>query len=90
MKSFRTERFRRLFTRLPQHVQRDARDAYRLFLQDPQHPSLHFKRVHPVEPMYSVRINREYRAVGFIDRERIVWDFIGAHSDYEHYISQYK
>jgi len=58
--------------------------AYLLFRNNPRHPSLHFKRMNTREPIVSVRIGREYRAVG-IAREpgAILWFWIGPHEDYE-------
>jgi hypothetical protein len=70
-----SERFRLAFGRLPARVQKRARAAYRLFRQDPSHPSLRFKQVHPSRPIYSVRIGLAYRALGVRD-----WDEVrGAH-----------
>jgi len=65
-------------------VQKQAIAAYRLFRRDPRHPSLHFKRVHPTQPIMSVRIGGDYRAVG-IQREpgAILWFWIGPHEQYE-------
>ena len=34
MKSYTTESFRKAFGHLPQHIQRQSREAYRLFLQN--------------------------------------------------------
>jgi len=82
MTSHTTERFRKAFKQLPQHVQRQARQAYRLFKQNPYHPSLHFKQVHPARPTYSVRIGLDYRAVGIRDGDVIIWFWIGSHADY--------
>ena len=42
-------------------MQEQAREAYRQFKQNPAHPSLHFKQVHPSKPIYSVRITGDYR-----------------------------
>jgi len=39
MKSRTTERFRRAYAALPEPVRRQARDAYGLFADNPQHPS---------------------------------------------------
>ena len=64
MKSKTTREFRSAFARLPQHIQAHARDAFRLFLLDPQHPSLRFKRIHSTEPIFSARITLDYRALG--------------------------
>lgn len=89
MRSHTTERFRRLFERLPKRVQREAREAYKLFAQNPNHPGLHFKRIHKTEPLYSVRIDRDYRAVGLYEDDEITWDWIGSHADYDHLLSRY-
>lgn len=64
MKSHTTERFRKMLPLLPEQVRRQAREAYKRFKQNPHHPSLHFKQIHPAKPIYSVRINVDYRAVG--------------------------
>lgn len=61
MKSHTSERFREAYARLPAAVQRRAREAYNLFKQNPYHPSLRFKQVHPTRPIYSVRISGDYR-----------------------------
>ncbi len=39
----------------PCQLQRRAREAYRMFREDPNHPSLHFKQVHPTRPIFSAR-----------------------------------
>ena len=88
MISHTTERFRKALKQLPQHVQRQARQAYRLFKQDPYHPSLHFKQVHPARPIYSVRISRDYRAVGIHEGNVVIWFWIGVHGDYDELISR--
>jgi hypothetical protein len=77
-----TARFRECFAALPEPVQQQARNAYSLFLQDPHHPSLRFKRVHPTEPIMSVRVGLGYRALGTRRGEDIVWFWIGSHADY--------
>jgi len=88
MKSHLTERFRKAFAKLPSHVQRQARAAYQLFKQDPHHPSLRFKRVHPTKPIYSVRIGLDYRALGVRDGEDIIWFWIGSHADYDKLLAE--
>jgi hypothetical protein len=77
-----TERFRKTFAALPKKVQTQAKEAYSQFRQDPFYPSLRFKRVHSTKPIYSVRINVEYRAVGIQDDNVMVWFWVGAHDDY--------
>jgi hypothetical protein len=53
-----------MFADLPKPIQEQTRKAYRQFKEDPSYPSLRFKKVHPKLPIYSARINRDYRAVG--------------------------
>jgi hypothetical protein len=88
MKSHITARFRKAFQRLPGSVQQQARAAYRLFKQNPYHPGLRFKPVHPSRPIYSVRIGIDYRALGVRATEDIIWFWIGSHSDYDKLISR--
>ncbi|MHC5741210.1 MAG: hypothetical protein ACYTXT_04740 [Nostoc sp.] len=45
MKSRITAQFRQGFADLPEQVQEQTREAYRLFKQDTSHPSLRFKKV---------------------------------------------
>jgi len=71
-----------MFGRLPTHIQRQTREAYRFFRNDPLHPSLHFKQVHATKPYYSARINIDYRVVGVRNGDEIVWFWIGSHTDY--------
>ncbi len=83
MKSHTTRQFRAAVASLAPDIRRAARLAYRRFQEDPQHPGLRFKRVHATDPIYSVRITRDYRAVGVLDQEKIVWFWIGPHDAYE-------
>jgi hypothetical protein len=78
-----TERFRAAFNGLPPGVQERVRAAYRLFRTDPSHPSLRFRLVHPVRPIYSARIGLGYRALGVRDADTIIWFWIGSHADYD-------
>ena len=83
MKSHTTERFRKLFAALPESVREQAREAYRFFRDNPQHPGLQFKRVHTSRPVYSARVNIDYRVLGVREGDEIVWFWIGSHDDYE-------
>jgi len=83
MRSHTTKRFRRAFDNLPPEIQRRAERAYELFEQDPRHPSLRFKKIHAVESIYSVRITRDYRALGLRKENDMFWFWIGSHDDYE-------
>jgi hypothetical protein len=73
VKSRTISQFHKLFADLPKEIQEKARGAYRQFSKDPNHPSLRFKKVHPELPIYSVRISKNYRAVGQLDGDTVVW-----------------
>lgn len=90
MNSFRTARFRQAFDQLPAEIQERARQAYRLFSQNPYHPSLQFKQVHPSQPIFSARITLDYRALGIRDGDEIVWFWIGSHAAYNNLVAQLK
>ena len=87
MKSRINEDFYRFYRKLPTHVRDQVRAAYKIFLQDPNYPSLHFKRLQGTT-MYSVRIGRSYRALGTVKGDVITWFWIGSHADYDKIISQ--
>ena len=88
MKSRTTAQFRKAFARLPEQVQEQTRKAYHQFKQDPGHPSLRFKKVHPELPIYSARISKGYRAVGQLYGDEVIWFWVGSHAEYDRLISQ--
>ena len=90
MNSHTTDKFRKAFAELPANVQKQARQAYRLFIENPYHPSLHFKPIHPTRPIYSVRIRLDYRAVGVRDGDDIIWYWVGSHAEYDKLIRQFR
>lgn len=64
-----------------------SRDAavktYRLFRDNPKHPSLHLKRIHARDPVFSVRVTLGFRAVGLLESDEVTWFWIGSHADYD-------
>ena len=88
MKSSTTTEFRKLFADLSEQVQQQTRAAYRQFKEDPSHPSLRFKKVHPDLPIYSARISKNYRAVGQLDGDTAIWFWVGSHADYDKFLGQ--
>lgn len=88
MKSKTTKQFRRMLAELPKEVRQRARETYKLFKHNPNHPGLRLKRAHATDPIYSVRINIDYRALGILDGEEIVWFWIGPHTDYDKMLSK--
>ncbi|MDW7712272.1 MAG: hypothetical protein SCH98_17530 [Deferrisomatales bacterium] len=83
MKSFLGDDFVALFALLPDRVKRQARKNYRLWREDPRHPSLDFKRVGKTLPVYSVRVGIGWRALGLKERNGVVWFWIGSHAEYD-------
>lgn len=83
MNSRTTRGFRERFAALPAHVRRQAKEAYRLFQDDPSHPGLRFKKVFPEPPTYTARIGIGYRAAGVLDEDTVVWYWIGTHAEYD-------
>jgi len=75
--------FWKLYKKLPQNIREIAKKQYKLFASDPYHASLHFKRVHSTRPIYSARITRNYRAVGVLEDNIIVWFWVGSHDEYD-------
>lgn len=82
-----TPRFWNLFRALPSDVRVLAVRAYRLWLSNPSHPSLRFRRLQGVD-LYTVRIGDHYRALAQMrdqghDQRTIIWTWIGTHADYD-------
>jgi hypothetical protein len=83
MQSRTTRRFWSLFSNLPLDAQQDAKRAYRLFQSNPAHPGLQFKKLEGQDDIYSVRIGLGYRALAVMKKDRVIWYWIGGHSDYD-------
>ncbi|MDJ0730158.1 MAG: hypothetical protein QNJ33_09235 [Crocosphaera sp.] len=84
MKSELTDDFLQCFAKLPETVKQTARKNYKLWKENPTHPSLEFKRLNTREIVYSVRVGIGWRAVGVMKAsDTIVWFWIGKHSEYD-------
>jgi mRNA-degrading endonuclease HigB of HigAB toxin-antitoxin module len=86
MKSRRSKHFRALFAALPQDIQEQAKEAYKLFQTDPSHPGLNFKLIEAKHKhrYYSARIGLHYRVIGKMQPDgSIFWGWIGTHSEYD-------
>jgi hypothetical protein len=77
-----------LLAAAPAAIQTKADAAYRLWAQNPAHPSLRFKKIHQALPIYSVRIDLDWRAVGVLEQGVMVWFWIGPHREYEKLLSR--
>lgn len=88
MRSVTTSKFRACLEKLPDHIQDKARKSYRMWLENPLHPSLQFKQIHNISPIFAVRISLGYRALGILQEDTMVWFWIGSHEEYNSMIKK--
>ena len=81
MKSFATPNFWEAYAALSPEMKEQARKAYRLWKENPLHPSLHFKKVG--KNLWSARITEGYRALALKKGDDYYWFWIGSHDDYD-------
>ena len=82
MTSKATRRFWKLYQELPELVQRLAVKNYRLWRDNPRHPSLDFKKLAGSGERFSIRVGDHYRAVGHKISGGYEWVWIGTHEGY--------
>jgi len=80
-----TARFWTFFARLPEAVQKVARQNFELLKENPAHPSLHFKKV---GKLWSARVGINHRALAVEDGSEFIWVWIGPHDEYKRLIKQ--
>ena len=85
MRSLATSDFWASYRSLPTDIKNRARFAYRLWLRNPRHPSLRFKKTGEV---WSVRIGRSHRALALLENDTYYWFWIGAHDEYIRILSR--
>jgi hypothetical protein len=68
------------YRQLPQEVRDLADKNFQLLKTDPQHPSLHFKRI---GALWSARVGLHYRALAVDADDGIHWFWIGTHAEYD-------
>lgn len=61
-------------------VQKLADRNFELLKANPQHPSLHFKKIGRYR---SARVGIHFRALGVEVPEGVLWFWIGSHADYD-------
>ncbi len=83
MRARATDKFWKLYAELPREVQQQARKAYLLWKTNPRHPSLRFKRVDDEQPIYSARVSGDYRVLGILEGDTVIWFWIGDHEEYD-------
>ena len=83
MNSIATSNFWKLYRELPDSIRSASQEAFRNFRDDPAHPALSLERLRCDPDSWSVRITRNYRAVGVKAGNTMTWYWIGSHSDFE-------
>ena len=83
MKSFTVSSFWDAFDNLPEEIQIIAKKKYIIWKENPFHPSLKFKCVNVSQNIWSVRITRDHRGLGVMNKNEIIWFWIGTHKEYE-------
>lgn len=87
MNSQTTEKLWKSFDMLPTDVKEKAKRAFKIWINNPNHPSLHFKHIHAIAPIYSVRIGLYHGAIGVKDSNTVIWFWIGTHEEYNNLIA---
>lgn len=84
IKHFASPKFWAGYNALPKDVRDLADKNFELLKADAKHPSLHFKQI---GNLWSVRVGRNYRALGLNKTEGVIWFWIGSHADYDKIVS---
>lgn len=85
MRHFASPQFWGLYGQLPADVRELADKNYELLKQNPQHPSLHFKKI---GRYWSIRVGLRYRALAVELPEGLVWFWIGTHAAYDNLLKR--
>lgn len=85
MKSQALPSFWDAYHRLDASLRLQVEKAYRLWRENPFHPSLRFKCINREENIWSARVTRGYRVVGVVDGDTTTWFWIGGHDEYKRF-----
>ncbi len=83
MRSLTSATFWRLYHGLSLEARAQAKRAYLLWMENPFHPSLHFKTLQGDGDLCSVRVGQKYRAVGVRQGDAVRWVWIGTHNEFD-------
>jgi hypothetical protein len=73
------------YNQLPPLAQDLADRSFELLKANPEHPSLHLKKV---DRFWSVRVGRVYRALAVEAEEGLLWFWIGKHAEYDRLVKR--
>lgn len=80
MKHLASPEFWERYRELPPQVRELADKNFELLRNNPQHPSLRFKRV---GRFFSARVGLSFRVLGVEVEGGVLWFWIGSHADYD-------
>jgi hypothetical protein len=80
MKSSTVPKFWSAYADLSPGTKALARKQFHLWLRNPSHPSLQFKKV---SAFWSVRISEDFRALSYVKDGVHYWFWIGKHAEYD-------
>ncbi len=80
-------KFWKRYDLLPKETQQLADKNFDLLLDNPFHPSLHFKEIKHRPGLWSARVGEAYRAVAILEEDTFYWFWIGSHAEYDRLIS---
>ncbi len=79
------------FDELPDEMRKLAEKNYKLWKENPSHPSLRFKKVHEKMDIFSFRVGLKYRTLGVeTGDKKIAWFWIGSFDQFKDLISEMK
>ena len=79
------------YRHLPPGIRAKARESYRLFAADPA--SVKFKAIKRLadgNQLCSARVTRDYRVLGVLVNDNVIWFWIGSHDNYERPIREFR
>jgi len=88
MNHFANGEFWSFYRRLPTDVRETADKCFALLKSNPNHPSLHFKKI---GELWSVRAGLHFRALGLdapTQENSVLWFWIGPHAEYDRLIKK--
>ena len=81
MKIVRTNAFDKACAKLPRSVLTHLTKQTELFIQNPRHPSLHFKKLKDKNNVYSIRVAGSYRALFILSADTAIFFALGHRKD---------
>jgi len=76
VKSHATPDFWKAYGSLPEEIKKRSKKVYNMFSKAPSHPRLQMERLVCDKRCWSIRITKDYRAVGILKDDTMIWLWI--------------